>query len=431
MQRSDVVLYNLSKQAQRGDVQFDRLYRLFYNEDVYRTAYQHVYGNENVERFCAEIPTWVGLMREERYQPTKLTERSSTIPVIDRVVREMCRMVLSAIYEPMFIESSHAFRPGRDCHTALTDVKKTFTNITWVLDGEFERSARMNGHVLIERIRKRVRDEKFIRLLWKLLKSEGDAGWGAIQPYSGAPDGVELHQLLWNVYLDEWDRKVVRMLQPIHKQQGDDTSVPYVRYANRFLIGVRGSKTDVMHLQRQLGQIASECVQLPFTGGDMTLRHHTRNVLFLGYELQVGAKPSEPTRLRIPKGALERFLTERKLVKDINAKEWRMLHRPGLVRLPAAAIVSRYNAEMNDWYTYYRLAENVNPKMWQLCHVMEYSCLKTLAHKYRSSVREIKTRFRDGKRWGVPDERVPGRIRYFEKGGFDQAMGAERSAPRR
>lgn len=37
----------------------------------------------------------------------------------DKLVQEAMRMILEAIYEPLFMDSSHGFRPQRGCHTAL------------------------------------------------------------------------------------------------------------------------------------------------------------------------------------------------------------------------------------------------------------------------------------------------------------------------
>lgn len=45
---------------------------------------------------------------------------------MDKIVQEAMRMVLEAIYEPLFKECSHGFRPGKGCHTALKEVSQKF-----------------------------------------------------------------------------------------------------------------------------------------------------------------------------------------------------------------------------------------------------------------------------------------------------------------
>lgn len=44
----------------------------------------------------------------------------------DKIVQEVMRMILEAIFEPGFSQSSHGFRPGKSCHTALAEVKAKF-----------------------------------------------------------------------------------------------------------------------------------------------------------------------------------------------------------------------------------------------------------------------------------------------------------------
>lgn len=45
-------------------------------------------------------------------------------------------MMLEAYYEPRFRDSSHGFRPGRGCHTALTRVQRQFRGSTWFIEAD-------------------------------------------------------------------------------------------------------------------------------------------------------------------------------------------------------------------------------------------------------------------------------------------------------
>ena len=74
----------------------------------------------------------------------------------DKLVQEVVRMILEAIYEPTFSNNSHGFRPERSCHTALTQVKKTFTGVTWIVEGDIKACFdNFDHHVLVELLRKR------------------------------------------------------------------------------------------------------------------------------------------------------------------------------------------------------------------------------------------------------------------------------------
>lgn len=48
----------------------------------------------------------------------------------DKIVQRAILLVLEAIFERHFSVHSHGFRPGRGCHTALKEIRQTFTNAT-------------------------------------------------------------------------------------------------------------------------------------------------------------------------------------------------------------------------------------------------------------------------------------------------------------
>jgi hypothetical protein len=57
-------------------------------------------------------------------------------PWCDKLLGEVVRTLLEAYYEPRFSPSSHGFRPGRGCHTALTEIEQTWKGTTWFIAGD-------------------------------------------------------------------------------------------------------------------------------------------------------------------------------------------------------------------------------------------------------------------------------------------------------
>ena len=47
-------------------------------------------------------------------------------------------MILEAVYEPIFYDCSHGFRPNRSCHTALKEIQHGFTGIRWFIEGDIK-----------------------------------------------------------------------------------------------------------------------------------------------------------------------------------------------------------------------------------------------------------------------------------------------------
>jgi hypothetical protein len=91
-----------------------------------------------------------------------------------------------------------------------------------------------------------------------------------------------------------------------------------------------------------------------------------------------------------------------KLIKDVNAKDWRYLGRRWKATLSEQKIFADYQRERDRLYDYYCLACNVSTVMGQVDYMLMYSCLHTLATKYKSSIRkEIDKRRLPNKDWGV------------------------------
>ncbi|EOW9529746.1 group II intron reverse transcriptase/maturase [Bacillus cytotoxicus] len=514
MQNSEVVLYNLSKQASKEDYCYDRLYRNMYNKEFYIKAYTKIYKNkgsatkgideETADGFGDEkIESIISSLKDETYQPKPVRRvnipksngktRPLGIPTFtDRIVQEVCRMILEAIYEPTFSEFSHGFREKHSCHSALIQIKNTFTAVNWFIEGDIKGFFdNINHHVLINILRKRISDERFIRLIWKFLRAGYLEDWRYNNTYSGTPQGGIVSPILANIYLNELDYFVITELKqkfdqgkpksrkrnteyrkydmrnqrlkkkidtisdkamretmiqeykenkkklltlPYYEPNNEEyKSLKYVRYADDFLIGVNGSKEDCQHIKSVISKFLSEKLELEMSEERTLITHSTKSVKFLGYDISISrdlavAKDKNNVakrkyrgyvQLRIPKGTIERVIVDRKMVKDIDAKQWDMLHRPRLLGLSDLEIVETYNAELRGLYNYYSLAENVSKKMWQLKYVMEYSCLKTLANKYKSTVAKMKTKYKQGKYWGIKYQTKHGeRIAYFYKDGF-------------
>src|SRR5947208_17192141 len=85
-------------------------------------------------------------------------------------------MILEAIYDspkaPYFQETSHGFRPQRSCHTALREVRTHWTGVNWYIEGDIRACFdELDHQVLVRTLRKKIQDERFLNLIWKLLKA--------------------------------------------------------------------------------------------------------------------------------------------------------------------------------------------------------------------------------------------------------------------
>lgn len=141
-------------------------------------------------------------------------ERGLGIPnVVDRLVQQAVHQVLSPNYEPTFHASSHGFRPGRSCHTAIAEAREHLEEgHEWVVDLDLEKFFdRVHHDRLIARLEQRVKDRRLIDLIRRMLKAKVVMPDGVVvSTEEGAPQGGPLSPLLSNIVLDELDRELAR-----------------------------------------------------------------------------------------------------------------------------------------------------------------------------------------------------------------------------
>ena len=229
MRSPQTVLETLRKHAQKAHYQYERLYRNLYNPQLYLLAYQNLYANKGSTTAGADGATLSGMslkrieslikkLRDRSYQPHPARRqyipkksgnglRPLGIPAADdKLVQEAVRMILESIYEPTFQSTSHGFRPGKSCHTALSQIQKTFTGVSWFVEGDIKGCFdNIDHHILVNILKRRIKDEAFIDLIWKLLRAgslsamvinSGAAHWrrlatimGSLHPASASSSG--------------------------------------------------------------------------------------------------------------------------------------------------------------------------------------------------------------------------------------------------
>jgi len=161
-------------------------------------------------------------------------QRGLGIPdVIDRMVQEAVRRVLEPLYEPTFHESSHGFRPGRSCHTAIAQARDHVDEgHEWVVDLDLKNFFDQVCHQrLMARLARRVEDRRVLVLIGRWLKAEVVMPDGVqVSRDEGVPQGGPLSPLLSNIVLDELDREL------------DRRGHRFVRYADDCNVYVRSER---------------------------------------------------------------------------------------------------------------------------------------------------------------------------------------------
>lgn len=365
MRSPERVLNSLNEHSKDSSYKFERLYRILFNEELFYVAYQKIASNGGSttkgsdgrsidEMSLARIETLIASLKDESYQPHPSRRvhipkkngktRPLGIPAFeDKLVQEVVRMILEAIYEGHFETTSHGFRPKRSCHTALLHIQKTFSGAKWFIEGDIKGFFDNIDHdVLVGILRERISDDRFIRLIRKFLKAGYVEDWTFHNTYSGMPQGGIVSPILANIYLDKLDKYVkeyirhfdmgtkrrpgkesndlanerkrtVRKLKKIKdgtekaalvarlkaieqeraafpsgdEMDGSYRRLKYIRYADDFILGVNGSKEDALRIKEDIKSFLSESLALELSEEKTLITHTGKSAKFLGYEITV------------------------------------------------------------------------------------------------------------------------------------------------
>ena len=365
MRSPERVLNSLNEHSKDSSYKFERLYRILFNEELFYVAYQKIASNEGSttkgsdgrsidEMSLARIETLIASLKDESYQPHPSRRvhipkkngktRPLGIPAFeDKLVQEVVRMILEAIYEGHFETTSHGFRPKRSCHTALLHIQKTFSGAKWFIEGDIKGFFDNIDHdVLVGILRERISDDRFIRLIRKFLKAGYVEDWTFHNTYSGMPQGGIVSPILANIYLDKLDKyakeyirhfdmgtkrrpgkesndlanerkRTVRKLKKIKdgtekaalvarlkaieqeraafpsgdEMDGSYRRLKYIRYADDFILGVIGSKEDALRIKEDIKSFLSESLALELSEEKTLITHTGKSAKFLGYEITV------------------------------------------------------------------------------------------------------------------------------------------------
>ena len=365
MRSPERVLNSLNEHSKDSSYKFERLYRILFNEELFYVAYQKIASNggsttkgsdgRSIDGMSlARIETLIASLKDESYQPHPSRRvhipkkngktRPLGIPAFeDKLVQEVVRMILEAIYEGHFETTSHGFRPKRSCHTALLHIQKTFSGAKWFIEGDIKGFFDNIDHdVLVGILRERISDDRFIRLIRKFLKAGYVEDWTFHNTYSGMPQGGIVSPILANIYLDKLDKYVkeyirhfdmgtkrrpgkesndlanerkrtVRKLKKIKdgtekaalvarlkaieqeraafpsgdEMDGSYRRLKYIRYADDFILGVIGSKEDALRIKEDIKSFLSESLALELSEEKTLITHTGKSAKFLGYEITV------------------------------------------------------------------------------------------------------------------------------------------------
>jgi group II intron reverse transcriptase/maturase len=328
----------------------------------------------------------------------------------DRIVQRAMLMVMEPIWESDFHPVSYGFRPARSVHHAIRTVKMQLqdgneeTNATagrWVIEGDLASYFDTVHHrLLMKSVRKRISDQRFLALLWKIIKA-GCVDRGLFRASSeGVPQGGVISPLLSNIMLHEFDqwmeakflsKKVrkdrwawnfgIQNQRPIAIRENRQwkPAISYCRYADDFVVVVKGTKAHAEEVREACREFLEEKLKLTLNMDKTHITHVNDGFIFLGH--RIIRKRGSRGRMRpissIPWEKYRRF-TE-KLVKQLS----------GDYSMSPMDLIESLNRQLAGWANFYQYTDHTATIYGKVDRTVFWKLGYWLARKYKRGFRSL------------------------------------------
>lgn len=264
-------------------------------------------------------------------------QRPLGIPALrDRIVQRAMLMAMEPIWENDFHSLSYGFRPERSVHHAIRMVKLQLTDSIysrgrWVVEGDLSSYFDTVHHrLLMKCVRKRIACARFNSLLWRFIKAGHIERNLFCASSEGVPQGGVISPLLSNIMLNEFDQYLDKCY--LSKKACKDRwywnnsikigrkpavegahqwkpAVTYCRYADDFVVIVKGSKREAEAIRDQCSDFLEGKLKLTLNMDKTHITHVNDGFVFLGHRIirKRGSKGTMRVVSGIPKDKAKGF----------------------------------------------------------------------------------------------------------------------------
>nr|WPV76567.1 RT-like putative protein [Naviculales sp.] len=458
------------------------LFRILRKDDIWIAAYENLKGlTPGVRKETLDGTSLIRLQKIQskvldekyRFKPVKQTwipkangkQRLLGLPSPeDKIVQEVIRMILEAIYEPIFDTRSFGFRGGVGVHNALQYVEKEFRWVDWVIKGDIKNVYPTIEHnTLCDLLRHKIEDERFMNLIRKSLKCGVYINPETLYSKLGVPQGSIVSPILENIYyheLDKWitekgkelysekftlrhpDYKrleyqigklnkqldqternstqrnnLIREIKALIQQRNQTPSlldkgikIRYARYADDWIIGIRGPKGLAKQIKEDVDGFLQTHLKQPIKTQIINIR--AGKFSFLGYEIflprnmklvKYKKKDGPPNlRFQVPIDTVLKRLKEHGYIAYKKHKV-RPVSKRGYTPLEDKVIVNHFKSVWTGLLNFYSGTTNWSHLQY-VHYLLHMSCAMTLAHRHRSTSKKIFKKH--GKRLEIKDKKA-------------------------
>lgn len=334
-------------------------------------------------------------------------QRPIGIPTLrDRIVQRAMLMAMAPIWENDFHRLSYGFRPERSVHHAIRTVKLQLTDSTdtkgrWVIEGDLSSYFDTVHHrLLMKGVRRRISDKRFLNVLWLIIKA-GHIDRGLFCASSkGVPQGGVISPIASNIMLHEFDQYLERhylskkarkdrwywnhsikigRAPAIAENRKWKPSVSYCRYADDFVIIVKGSKSEAEAIRDECRNFLEDRLYLTLNMEKTHVTHINDGFVFLGHRL---------IRKRGPRGTMRVVTTiPKEKAKNFAAGISKVLSKS--YSMSKIDMVEQLNRKIRGWANFYQFTDFTATTYSHIDQVIFWKLGHWLGRKHRSRIKPL------------------------------------------
>ena len=363
----------------------------------------------------------------------------------EKILQKAIEIVLVIIYETVFLDCSHGFRPGRSVYTALKDLQLNInsnTKYSWVIDSDVSTFVENLSHeIILKCLRQKVDCPATNSLIKKLL----NAGYLLNTKLKSRNANVQLYNSCFNIFdnnvsnllfgniilheLDNFVEEKLNIVTNINSIQISNAEndckhiyhetckkrqkilankdlkklkkIFYVRYNDNWVILFSGSFTDAVHVRnmmlnelKKLGFIINKIQILSllkdkcrFLGVDFFYHKKIQKDLnsikrISKRNLTLNQRVISSIILHAPILELLILLKNKGFVKRNHNGNFFPQGKTNCIYLTHSQILKYYNKIIKNILLYYKCVHNRN-QLQSIIRYLHYSCALTLARKFK------------------------------------------------
>jgi retron-type reverse transcriptase len=338
----------------------------------------------------------------------------------DKIVQIAILIVLETIYTNTLKKFSYDYCLSKGPFTAIEKIRFRFSECTWLIKGNIpEYFENVNHNILIEILKEKINCEKTIILIKRFLKNPYQDESKIVYPKIGIFKESVLTPILSTIYMEKLDKFMFDLKKSYHFSEDrkilykSDSNLflkekrkiindslfstfEYVRYTDDFIIGIIGSKKDVIHTLVKIENF----LNLRFNKEKSLISHFTsKGITFLGVFITKILSKKKLTKTIYINQRLKKVQTSKKI--SFKAPLQILFHKAlklgffkkkgnkfeptacrSVINFNHSDILAFYNFKIRNILNYYYLVNN-KKSLNSLINGFKYSCALTLALKFK------------------------------------------------